>query len=58
VVDQVDSENRDLARLVIEVVVATLDDAARGAVFGGVVVAVLFVGASLWPGRRESVTHP
>lgn len=58
VVEQVEPDNRDLARLVIEVVVATLDDAARGAAFGGVVVAVLFAGASLWPRRRESVTHP
>jgi hypothetical protein len=58
VVEQVDSENRDLARLVIEVVVSTLDDAARGAAFGGVVVAVLFLATSLWPRRRETVTHP
>jgi hypothetical protein len=58
VVDQADRDNQDLARLVIEVVVSTLDDAAGTAVVGGVVVAALLVGGSLWPRRRAHPVHP
>jgi hypothetical protein len=58
VVEQVDASHQDLARLVVDVVVSTLDDAARGAAFGAVVVALVFAAASLWPRRRADVAHP
>ncbi|WP_183093724.1 hypothetical protein [Nocardioides stalactiti] len=52
VVDQVDPAKQDLARLVVEVVVSTLDESAWAGVIGGLVVAALFIGASLVPGGR------
>lgn len=58
VVDQADPDNQDLARLVIEVVVSTLDDAARGALVGSVAVAAVLFGVSLWPRRRAQPVHP
>lgn len=52
VVDRAATRNQDLARLVVEVVVSSLDDAARAvAVVGGVVGVVLLAG-SFVPGRR------
>ena len=57
VVEQVDASNRDLARLVIEVVVGTLDDTARGAVVIGLLAAVALFGISLWPRRRAQPAH-
>jgi len=58
VVEQADPDNQDLARLVIEVVVSTLDDAARGALAGSLVVAAVLLGVSLWPRRRAQPVHP
>jgi hypothetical protein len=43
---------------VVDVVVSTLDDAARGAAFGAVVVALVFAATSLWPRRPADVSHP
>lgn len=55
VVDQVEKDERDLARLVIEVVVRSLDETATGAVVIGLVAAVGLVVASLLPRRRVHV---
>lgn len=58
VVDQVEPQKQDLARLVIEVVVDSLDNTALTAVIVGLVVGgVLFVG-SLLTGRRAPAAHP
>jgi len=54
VVDQVDAENQGLARLVVEVVVATLDDSAMTVVIGGLVIGAGLLVASFVPGRRTA----
>lgn len=57
VVDQVEGEKQDLARLVVEVVVGSLDNYAwTGVIVGLVVGGVLLVG-SLVPGRRVPAGH-
>ncbi len=57
-VDQVDPAKQDLTRLVVEVVVDSLDDTALTAVVGGLVVAVALLAGSLLPRRRSRVGHP
>ena len=58
VVDQVEAEKQDLARLVIEVVVGTLDSTALAAVIGGLVVGVAMLVSSLVLGRPRHPRHP
>lgn len=58
VVDQVESENRDLARLVVEVVVDSLDNTALAAVIAGLVVGVAMLVSSLVLGRPRTRAHP
>lgn len=58
VVDRIDEDRQDLARLVVEVVVRTLDETAIGAVVGGLVVGVLLLAGSLVPRRRSGDAHP
>jgi len=56
VVDQVDAENQGLARLVVEVVVATLDDSAMAVVIGGLVIGAGLLAVSFWPRTRRIAT--
>ncbi|WP_322454674.1 hypothetical protein [Nocardioides bizhenqiangii] len=58
VVDQVESERQDLARLVVEVVVASLDSTALAAAVGGLVVGVVLFVSSLLLGRPPDAGHP
>jgi hypothetical protein len=57
VVEQVDPEKQDLVRLIVEVVAASLDDAAMAVVIGGLVVGAGLLVGSLWP-RRAASAHP
>lgn len=57
VVEQVESEKQDLARLIIEVVASSLDDAAVAVIIGGIVVGAGLLVVSLWP-RRAAAAHP
>lgn len=52
-VGQVESEKRDLARLVIDVVLDTLHDEARTVVVAGGLIGVLLLAVSLLPGRSR-----
>lgn len=52
VVNQVEPANRDLARLVVEVVVASLDSAALTVVVVGFVVGGVLLVGSWWPRQR------
>jgi len=58
VVEQVEPQKQDLARLVIEVVVANLDNTALTAVIGGLVVGGVLLVGSLVGGRRVPAGHP
>lgn len=53
VVEQVDAEKQDLARLVVEVVVSSLDKSALTAVIGGLVVGAGLLVGSFLPGRSR-----
>lgn len=57
-VDQIEPAKQDLARLVIEVVVSSLDNAALSAAVGGFVVGVALVAVSLLGRRRVPAGHP
>ena len=58
VVDQIEPEKQDLARLVIEVVVDSLDSAALMVAIAGLVVGVVLFAGSLVLGRRAPAGHP
>jgi hypothetical protein len=58
VVDQIEPEKQDLARLVIEVVVDSLDSAALMVAVGGLVVGIVLFAVSLVLGRRAPAGHP
>lgn len=53
VVEQVDAEKQDLARLVVEVVVSSLDSSALTAVIGGLVIGAGLLAGSFLPGRSR-----
>ena len=57
VVDQVEPDNQDLVRLIVEVVASSLDDTALAVIIGGLVVGAGLLVGSLWP-RRAAATHP
>jgi hypothetical protein len=56
VVSQVGTQHRGLVRLVIDVVVASLDDTARAALAAGLVVGLVLLVASVVLGRPRSAT--
>lgn len=61
VVDQVGADHRELVRLVVGVVMSSLDDTAGLVAVGGLVAAVVLLGVSFVPvgrGRRDDIVHP